>query len=79
MLVILHVLCVTMGLFGTDPGPCYFCDGKVTSDNGLHCDSCGEYVHNDCIKRNGLVNEESGIISSSTKVKCPGCGQVGEV
>ncbi len=65
-----------MGLFGTDPGPCHFCRGEVNSDNGLHCDTCDAYVHNDCIKKNGLVKKDSGIISSSTKVKCPSCGTV---
>lgn len=75
-----YVVNVTMGLLGgTDPGPCHFCRGKVTPDNGLHCDICDTYAHNDCMQKNGLVKNDSGIIRSSTKVKCPGCGDVSKV
>jgi hypothetical protein len=69
-----------MGLLGgADPGPCHFCRGEVTPENGLHCDTCDAYAHDDCMRKNGLVKDDAGLLGGSTKVKCPGCGEVSKV
>lgn len=67
-----------MGLFGSKSGPCFFCDGKVTKENGAWCNECGTYFHGDCMRKNGLVEHESHLLrADKDNVKCPGCGYVG--
>lgn len=69
-----------MGLFGSSESKaCSICGREAKTGNGnvLTC-NCGAFTHKECLKNSNNVKKESGLISSSIKVRCPNCNRVGE-